>query len=368
MMIENLRQNLRVRENKRVLWHVRNTELIGYGRVRDISTSGMLLELTSPIRLAAESIFSFDSSLRPDNFIPDAGRLAWQKKKPFARNKYLCGIQFSGVSGEIFSRLRQRVKNQINDSVRGRRLRDVVGMPLMAAFVVLAGYAAYLSGHIYNDLYHSNQNMFVLAGQQAALIRVYQRYYAETALQLEGMVQELDTTTYLYQESQRMLGAASRELEAVKALLVQTEAMLTLAQRENIQIKKDQETVLQLQARDVRLTDDLARAKGELDKYSAGIFGIQEGKRLIGLYHDQIKAVKAQIKDIKRGARYTRIAALRERDKVKMLIGNNGYMIKDGRMMKIDMEQYQQAKDLNALPVASPSAPPRVKVDVTVFQ
>jgi hypothetical protein len=367
-MIENLRQSLRVRENKRVLWHVRNTELIGYGRVRDISTSGMLLELTSPIRLAAESLFSFDSSLRPDNFIPNAGRLAWQKKKRFARNTYLCGIQFSGVSGEILSRLRQRVMIRVNDSVRVRRLSDIVGAPLMVAFVVLAGYAAYLSGHIYKDLYLSNQNMFVLAGEQAALTRVYQRFYAETAFQLEGMAQELDTTTYLYQESQRMLGAASRELEAVKALLVQTEAMLTFAQRENIQIKKNQETVLQLQARDGHLTDELARAKNELDKYSADISGIQEGKRLIDLYHEQIKAVKAQIRDIKGGARRTRIAALRERDKVKMLIGNNGYMIKDGQMVKVDMEQYQQAQNLNALPVASPSAPPRVKVDVTVFQ
>ena len=68
-MIENSRQNLRVRENKRVLWHIKNSEMIGYGRVRNISASGMLLELTSPIRLAVESLFSFDASLRPDNFI-----------------------------------------------------------------------------------------------------------------------------------------------------------------------------------------------------------------------------------------------------------------------------------------------------------
>ncbi len=367
-MIENLRQSLRVQENKRVLWHIRNSELIGYGRVRNLSTSGMLLELTSPIRLAAESIFSFDASLRPDNFIPDTGRLVWQKKKRFSRNKYLCGIEFSGIPADILTQLRQRVQDRIHDSVRVRRLSDIVGAPLLVAFVVLAGYAAYLSGNIYKDLYVSNQNMSVLAGQQAALTRVYQGFYAQTALQLEGVTQELDQTTYLYQESQRMLGAASRELEAVKALLAQTESMLTLAQAENIQFKKDQEAVSRLQAKDATLTDELARAKSELDKYAADIAGIQEGKKLIGLYHDQIKAVKAQITDIKRGARRTRIAALRERDKVKTLLGNNGYIIKDGQMVKVNMEQYQQAQNVNALPVAPSSAFPRVKVDVTLFQ
>lgn len=367
-MIENLRQSLRVRENKRVLWHIRNSELIGYGRVRNLSTSGMLLELTSPIRLAAESLFSFDASLRPDNFIPDAGRLVWQKKKRFSRNRYLCGVQFSGVPAEVLSRLRQRVQGRINDSVRARRLGDLVGTPLMVAFVALASYAAYLSGSVYKDFYLSNQNMSVLAGQQAALTRAYQGFYAATALQLEGVTQELDQTTYLYQESQRMLGSASRELEALKALLAQTEAMLTLAQTENIQLKKDQDAVAQLQAKDARLTDELALAKNELEKYSADIADIQAGRKLIGLYHGQIKAVKAQIKDIKRGARRTRIAALRERDKVKTLLGNNGFIIRDGQMVQVDMEQYQQAQNVNALPVAPSAAFPKVKVDVTLFQ
>lgn len=367
-MIENLRQNLRVRENKRVLWHVKNSELIGYGRVCNISASGMLLELTSPIRLAAESLFSFDASLRPDNFIPDAGRLVWQKKKRFSRNRYLCGVQFAGVPVDGLSRLRQRVQDRIHDSVRARRLGDLVGTPLMVAFVALAGYAAYLSGNIYKDLYISNQNMSVLAGQQASLTRVYQGLYAETALQLEDVTQELDQTTYLYQQSQRMLGYASRELAAVKALLAQTEDMLALAQTENIQFKKGQEAVALLRAKDVRLTDELALAKSELDKYAADVSGIQEGKKLISLYHDQIRAVKAQIKDIRRGARRTRIAALRERDAVKMRLGNNGYIVKDGQMVKVDMEQYQQVQNVNALPAASASALPKVKVDVTLFQ
>ena len=86
------RRHVRVKENTRLLWHVRESGLVGHGRIRNLSASGMLVELTSVNAFPDQSIFSFDSNLNDANYIPDTGQLVWRKKNVFLAMSIFAGF------------------------------------------------------------------------------------------------------------------------------------------------------------------------------------------------------------------------------------------------------------------------------------
>ena len=61
------------------------------------------------------------------------------------------------------------------------------------------------------------------------------------------------------------------------------------------------------------------------------------------LYHDKMNLVKSKIKDFRIEAKKVRTQALREMDRVRVLLGNNGYFVKNGEAVKVDIESYNSA-------------------------
>ena len=338
------RRHVRVPENTRLLWHMRENGLVGQGRIRNISASGMQIDLTSVNTLPENSIFSFDSNLNDANYIPDTGRLVWRRKKRFSADQYSCGFEFANVSDVLASRLGNRVEEGVRHLTRMWKVNRGVTILLVAVTIGLTGYAVWLGSVIFQDVSRSNEGLLATATQQADLTREYQRLYADTTRRLADVTLELNQTTALYKEAQNQLQSTQHELTMAKFILSETEGLLAQAQARAIP-----------QAAQVALTPDM-------------VHNVQDGRALIASYRDRIQEVAALINQLKYENRLARISVLAERDRVRLMYGNQGYFVKSGQPVQVDEQQYQAAS-FDALPPGKvPNPDPKVRVNVTVFQ
>ncbi len=344
------RRHVRVSESARFLWHVRQNGLVGQGRVRNISASGMQVELDSADPLPDQSIFSFDFNLNDTNYMPDTGRLVWRRKKTFSNDKYFCGFEFTDISGNVAARLNKRIAGGVRRLVLAWRAKKVTGFILASITIALVGYAAWLVGAIYQDVSRSNQTLLANANQQADLTREYQRLYADTTRRLADVTLELNQTTALYQQVQDQLATTQQELSATKSALTETQALL--AQAKSVTIPPPSSP---MESAQIALPAD-------------AVHSISDGKNLLASYRDRIREVTLQINQIKYKNQLAKISALAERDRLRLLYGNQGYFIKSGQAVQVDPRQYQ-AENFNTLaPGKSFHPDSKVRVNVTVFQ
>lgn len=339
------RRHLRIKENTRLLWHIRENGLVGQGRIRNISASGMLAELTSVDAPPDKNIFSFDSNLNDANYIPETGRLVWRKRKRFLNNKYLCGFQFDNLPEVLAARLNKRVDDGVKHLVWRWKAGRRVDFFLAGVTAALIGYALWLGGNIVQDVSRSNQGLLATASQQADLTREYQNLYADATRRLADVTLELNQTTAQYQEAQNQLQAAQQELVMTKSVLSATERLLAHAQAKNT-----------------------PQAAAQTVSAPERIHNIPDARALIASYRNRIQAVAAQIRRIKYENHLARISALEERDRVRLIHGNKGYLVKGGQAVHVDVRQYQAARFDALLPGKVPDPDSKVRVNVTVFQ
>jgi len=364
------RCNLRVRENSRVLWCIKERKVKGLGKVRNISRTGMLLETNSSIKPQAGHLFSFDSDLGQGNFIPQNGRLVWHKKKPSLNDRYLCGIEFVNPAEYVSNRLHQRVQKKIVHFTNLKKVKNCLSVLLFSGLVALTGFVLYTSQQIFQTMRDTNKNMISAAGGQAALTRNYTNLYHDTEMKLVSTLVELDSTKNLYQESQTMLGSANGELQSAKEILVQTEAMLARFKQNNIGLQGEfnsfksssEQQLALLEEKNTRLASELDVLNDRVKYYEGGVKNFDEGRMLLINYRDKMKLVKSKIREFRREAGHFRSLALREMDRIKMELGNNGYFVKDGKDVKVDIESYE------ALRLDSAKSSRQVEIDVNNFQ
>lgn len=359
VLYNDARNNLRVKENKKVSWHVDHGDIRGEARIKDISISGMQLEMKSDCMPTDNSYFFFDSTINKDNFIPKVGRLVWHKKKNLGKNKFVCGVRFVEPAEDVLSNLRQRVQSGILRFTRQRRIGTAVEFSFIIGIFGLTAYVLWLSHSIYSQVKQSSDRLESVASTQSTVTRNYMQKYqaSEVALvnlkeEMTNVTQELSTTKRMYSESQQMLSSVTKELEQTKLALVQTEEMLTNAKTEIKNIKelnardiakqkKEFETAIALmQDKNIQLEGELNRLQSELDYYAGNIKNIDEGRALMELYKTRMKLVKSKIKHYNREAQGMRKSAMAERDRIRMILGNNGYFMKDGQTIKVDEAKY----------------------------
>jgi len=152
--LKDARNSLRVKESKRVVWTTRGSDFNGRGWVRDISTTGMKIETNEILNQEDGSILSFDASLDKSDYIPQTGRLVWQQRKGFSKNRYLYGIEFIEPSEDVLSRLRSRVQRGIKRVTTIRRVFSFLDIFLFSVFVALFIYVLYLSSQIIKIFLH----------------------------------------------------------------------------------------------------------------------------------------------------------------------------------------------------------------------
>lgn len=454
------RNNLRIKESRYIQWRVNDGDIQGKGVIRNISTTGMLLETNSNFIPTDGCRFSFDTSLGHDNFIPQNGKLVWHKKKPFAKNRYLCGVRFVEPGEYVLTKLRGRVQKGIKSIAIHRRLHRVVNTCLILIMIAMTGYISWEASLIYQDITKTNERLLHVTQQQALLTQSYRSRLEATQMQLASVSEELAATRTLYGESQGLLGEVRVDLELTKAVLADTEAYLeqtksdlrrsqtesatlrsdmadleiqlanaesaaasaaALAQENAItakqamaraktppavpqkipviplndaekdkltariaQIEKDrvgeksqfENAIALLEEKNQQMTRQLQDLQGQLVTLSAdNITTTEEGRQLLQTYQMEVAKIKDKLKHFRDEARQIREDALVERDRIRTEVGNNGYLVRDGKSVTVDVEKYTTAgldqikstADIASAAKAAPAADvPRVETVVPV--
>jgi hypothetical protein len=378
------RANVRVKTDNYVSWRIQNSSRAGEGRVRNISTTGMLLETNSDAAPSESAIFSFVSGLGIDNFIPQTGQLVWSKKKTFPSNGYLIGVKFIDTPENIFPKLQQKIQDGMTQVIKSRQIEKVSGVLVGAIFLVLSGYMVWLSTIIYKGMKNSNDTLVENSQQQAILTQTYSNLYHVTEDKLTSVTAELDVTKKLYEESQLQLSSVNKELEMTKNILAQTEAMLTSAKTNNSQLKDEVQstrdlnekqlaqmkvtltkTIATLEQNNNQLGQEVRDLRDKLDFLAGNVKNETEARHLLALYSNRIRTVKGKIGGFKRLAMKAKTQALKERDRIRTSLGNNGYLVRNGEIVKVDADKYNAATAAILTEAQTPTIEEhKVKVDV----
>ncbi|VAX37282.1 hypothetical protein MNBD_UNCLBAC01-402 [hydrothermal vent metagenome] len=384
------RTQLRVKENKRVLWRLKeDSSQGGEGLVRNISLSGMLMETDCMLSPKEADTFAFDSPVGTQNgFIP-RGRVVWKGEKGFLRKKYLYGIKFVEPDEEVFDNLDQRVQVGIGKLTNKRRWDKVARILLLFLILGLTGYSLWMGSTVYKDMDHSTKSMLDVSNDQAELTRNYKSLQQKTFGELTVARQELVETQELYKEGQRILQGVSKDLDEARAAMAQTDALLVQMQNENgalkgeikalkdfhmkelAEVKADlNNTIDLLQKKNIKLVGEMNHLQSQMDYYGGDVQNMQESKALLRLYRNRMKLAKSKVKHFKREARRVRKTALKERDRLQSLLGNNGYFMKDGQVVQVDEEKYQMAAEEEEAvsKVSKPTSTRKVNIDVTFVE
>jgi hypothetical protein len=236
-------------------------------------------------------------------------------------------------------------------------LKKIFDIGLIFVIAGLTGFVIYLSKNIGKDLNEAHTNLEEVSDQQSLLAQSFASRYKASELQLASVTSELEATKTLYAQSESMLKGVSMELASTKALLKETEDMLT-DMRENTQsLVNISNKTLELQNEEFDIKAQMEAIKDHLRFLAGDIKDLPEGDKFVQFFKRKMVLVKSKIKGFKKEAMQLRIAAKNEHDRIKTILGNNGFITREGRVVKVDYEKFQAA-DLNGV----------AEVDKTEFQ
>ena len=364
------RSHQRVDERSRVQWKVNGGEFTGVGYGRNISNSGMLLETNGQYRPNDGTVFSFDAIGANANHVPRVGRLIWNRQKQWSHNRYQCGIEFIEPADAIKQRLQEHVQTRLTKEETAERMTEYIQVWFTLGVILLTAFSVWVVYSIYKNNLQSQAVLFRSSDQQAFVSRSYARQYREAQAQLTAVTAELEATKALYQESQKILDQVNLELTETKSVLAQTQGLLSQAHQEleqhkitsDEQLKALQRTIAMLEDQNRQLNQDIVTLEEQVRYFSGNVKNIKEGKDLLALYKANAKVVKARIQSFEREAKIVKWRADEERDRIRLILGNNGYFVKDGQAVVVDEAKYKSATLSNPAQPATPNQ--NIKVDV----
>lgn len=389
-LIHDFRVATRVKENRRVRWQAINGDAKGQAKIRNISESGMLLETGSDFKPYDHCVFSFDADLGMENYIPQTGRLVWYRRNTVSRDGHNCGVQFIEPSDFVRTRLIHRVNRGLQWLKMRRAAANFGGVLLVLGVIVLTGFALWLQQDVVQNIQQSSTQMFVVADRQAELYRHFGMLYKKSQADLVMANDELGEMRRQYMINQDMLKNVAAELSSTRTILAQTQEALARSQGDVSSLAANAETeitakqmefenaVALLTEKNRQLTDELKSLDEQLMFYAGNVMNEADAKKWLDLYRDRLGKVKEKIAHFRRQARGVRQDAQREMDRVKMVLGNNGYFMRNGQKVVVDAEKYQNVtvenagEILNSLAIPADNtqdgSPRKVDIDVDFFK
>lgn len=138
------------------------------------------------------------------------------------------------------------------------------------------------------------------------------------------------------------LDQAELFLNAAHTDLDKTQMDLTKAQTENMTLRQRialldavaglEGAISRLKEKNALLINHISSIKQELFPRIQNIKTLKQGRVLITKYHDRLRKIKKRIAKLKRKKRLQRIAAQKKRDQIMLLAGNNGYLLRNGKL------------------------------------
>lgn len=336
-MFKESRGSLRIKENLDVTWRMKDRQQQGQAKISNISTSGLLLEAQNDFSLSPGDILHIDSFLSArDNFLPQEGRIVWSQRKNSRR--VLCGLEFVAPEEKTLAKLRERIQQKIMESTNHRKMRSIAGAALFLIMLSLAFFIVKEQNLIFKNIEESNRMMLNASDQQAVLTRSYAALYHQTAETLTAVTKELDLSKALLQETQDLLSQAKMENTDLQNRLAALNNPSNLTAGNQIAFERIKEGLEQqiviLNEKNFQFANELAQLKNQLRSFEGNIQSLEEGRTTISLLHNRLKRIKSKMSSLKREAYYAKEEARKQRDQTLALKGNQGYLVKDGKTFK----------------------------------
>ena len=295
------RRSLRIEEQLPITWRLKEENISGIGRIRNISDSGAMLETNTEIPVRDNCLLAIaPSSGLQVNYLPTQGRLVWIKKRNFGGQRFLGGVEFIEPAQEVITNLREAIKSKIKRVKSMERTKNVVGTILGIALIALTAFALW---------------------QQIAIQKDYEQ---STELLLGTAAQQVDLYTDV-----------SNDLKETKTILAQTEAMLTQVKEQNLALQNELQAanvnIAALRDDNTKLSKEVSDLQERLKPFEAEVGTMDEGKSFLSLVRQRLRDIKIGINSVKRKAYLAKIAAQKERDKILLAQGNQGYLVKDSK-------------------------------------
>ncbi|MBL8012306.1 MAG: hypothetical protein JNN05_00520 [Candidatus Omnitrophica bacterium] len=228
-------------------------------------------------------------------------------------------------------------------SDQNRKARNTVGVILTIVMLGLTGYVLYIQSENYKTLELSSEMSLNDQGKQSENYRYYVKEYSTVK-------QQLDETQTRLGKMTMELELVSKELASTKTMLSETEVLLAQAQQENKMLKGDPQAMANMQKlfgdqvntagknldnlkkQNETYDSELSKLKGDLESFQTNAGDLKQGASLIKDLRSKIRIVKDKMRALKKDAAQAREAAQVERDRQLLLLGNNGFVTKDGEL------------------------------------
>ncbi len=223
-------------------------------------------------------------------------------------------------------------------------LKKIVGVILSLVMLGLTIFVLKLQDQNYNLLSKSTDLALSASGHATVNYMTYVGKYKETKA-------ELEETTRKLEEVNLQLNQVTAELATTKGMLAQTQGMLAQAQEENLKLKQElqgldelrntenvqdigalEAKIRTLKDRDSQVSLQIADLKSQLRAFQGEFSDPEEGRSLIVLFQNKINLVKSRMHYLRQEAFFTRVAAQKEKDRLAILNGNNGFVVHDGQL------------------------------------
>jgi len=239
-----------------------------------------------------------------------------------------------------------KLDTSVDTQRQNLHLKRIVGIILSVIMIALTIYVLNLQNQNSTILSKSTDLALTASDHATVNYMTYVGKYKETKI-------ELDETTRKLVQVNLQLNQVTAELATTKGMLSQTQGMLNQAQEENTKLKEElqgldnlsstenvqninelQAKITALKDKDTQVSGQLAELKSQLRAFDAEFSNPEEGHSLIVLFQNKISLVKSRMRYLKQEAFFTRVAAQKEKDRLAILNGNSGFVVRNGQMQK----------------------------------
>ena len=244
----------------------------------------------------------------------------------------------------VLNQQESKIEPNLDNQRQNSHLKKIVGIILSLVMIALTAYVLNLQHQNYNILSKSTDLALVASDRATVNYRTYVGKYKETKI-------ELDETTRKLEEVNRQLNQVTVELATTKGMLTQTQGMLASAQDENTRLKQElqgldslrntenvqnigelQDKIATLKDKDSQISSQLTDLKEQLRAFEGQFSDLKEGQSLIVLFQEKIKLVKSRMHYLKQQAFFAKVAAQKEKDRLAILNGNSGFVLRNGQI------------------------------------
>jgi len=267
------------------------------------------------------------------------------------------------VAETVLNHQESKFEPNTDNQRQNTRSLKIIGVILSLVMIGLTIYVLNLQHQNAKILSRSSDLALSASDRATANYRAYVTKYKVTKI-------ELDETTRKLEIVNHQLDVVSAELDTTKGMLTQTQGMLSQAQDENTKLKQQlqgletvksppavnsqnisdlQNKIQTLKAKNNEVSSQLSDLKYQLKAFEADFSNTQEGQSLIVLFQSKIKLVKSRMRFLKQEAYFARVAAQKEKDRLAVLNGNSGFVLRDGQVQNPDGTKKTFAIDVKVL-------------------